>query len=83
MQLGDMRAINHLIIAIAEANLNHPTKARDSVVRAVKTWLNDLRDPGAYYATAKSGELWFDSAAELLRLSKEALELLEAATFSP
>ena len=83
MQLGDMRTINHLIIAIAEAKLNHPTKARDSMVAADATWPDDLRDPGAYQASAKSGELWFDSAAELLGLRKEAVELLETATFSP
>ncbi|MCH7925681.1 MAG: protein kinase [Planctomycetes bacterium] len=83
MQLGDMRTINHLIIAIAEANLNHPTEARDNVVAAEATWPDDLRDPGAYRATAKSGELWFDTHDELHRLRKEAVELLETATFSP
>ncbi|MCH8148441.1 MAG: tetratricopeptide repeat protein [Planctomycetes bacterium] len=80
MQLSDMRTINHLIIAIAEANLNHPTKARDSVVRAVETWPDDLRDPGAYRATAESGELWFDTHDELEALHREAESAISAMT---
>ncbi|MCH7994036.1 MAG: protein kinase [Planctomycetes bacterium] len=83
MQLGDLKSIDHLIIAIAQANLNHPTKARDSVVAAEATWPDDLREPGAYRANAKSGELWFDTHDELHRLRKEAVDLLETPTLSP
>ena len=82
MQLGDMRTINHLIIAIAEAKLNHPTKARDNVVAAEATWPDDLRDPGAYRASAESGELWFDTRDELEALRREAEAAVSALTQS-
>ncbi|MCZ6773838.1 MAG: protein kinase [Proteobacteria bacterium] len=79
-QLGDMEAINYLIIAIAEAHLNHPTKAREGVVAAVATWPHDLRNPGAYQASADSGELWFDTREELEALRREAEAAVSALT---
>lgn len=70
--MGDLETINHLIIAIAEARQDHPTIARDSLNAADAAWPDDLRESKAYRATAKRGELWFDTYNELEALRREA-----------
>ena len=52
------------------------------MVAADATWPDDLRDPGAYYATAKSAELWFDTHDELEELHQEAESAVSSLTQS-
>jgi serine/threonine protein kinase/Flp pilus assembly protein TadD len=76
LKLYDMSSFNHLIIAIAEATLGHPDNARRAYEIAVEDWPEDLREPGAFRATADAGVLWLDAADELLQLRAEAEKLL-------
>ena len=76
LKLYDMSSFNHLIIAIAEATLGHSDNARRAYEIAVEDWPEDLREPGAFRATADAGVLWLDAADELLKLRTEAEKLL-------
>ncbi len=77
IDLDDMPTINHLIMAVALANRGDVESAREHLATAEETWPEDLRKPGAFRASADAGELWIESAEGLLRLRREAEELLE------
>ena len=76
--LEDMPTVNHLIIAIARARIGNRTGAQESLDSAESGWPADLREPGAYDATLGSGDLWIDTADELIRLREEANAVLAA-----
>jgi serine/threonine protein kinase/Flp pilus assembly protein TadD len=73
--LGDMPAVNHLIIAVAEAKAGNLVSARENLAAAVSTWPADLETAGVL-VTADEGVLWFETAAELDQLRSEAEKLL-------
>jgi tetratricopeptide (TPR) repeat protein len=76
IELDDMPVINHLIIAVAQAGRGNAAAARERLTMAADAWPEDLREPGKFRATASTGELWIDSADELLALRKEAETIL-------
>lgn len=80
IDLEDMPTFNHLIMAVALANRGDAESAREHLATAEETWPEDLRKPGAFRASAGTGELWIESADGLLRLRKEAEEALEKHT---
>ena len=81
LELNDMETINHLIIAIAEATRGFREVARRHLDTALAAWPEELRDPGSYVASLGSGgDLWIDSADELIRLRDEANALLTKQT---
>ncbi|UCC30359.1 MAG: protein kinase [Phycisphaerales bacterium] len=77
LNLGDMPAINHLVIAIAEAMRKNPISAREHLATADAEWPEGLRQPGDFVATAGTGDLWIESADELLRLRDQTAALIE------
>ncbi len=80
LKLGDLATINHLILAIAEAKRANPIGARDQLVAAEEGWPADLRNPGEFRATPGAGDLWFDSADELIQLRQEAEAAIASAS---
>ncbi len=74
--LRDSATLNCLIIAIAEARRNNLAEAREFLAAADTAWPEKLKPPGAVRVTADRGDLWFDSADELLALRAEAEHLL-------
>ncbi|MGD2108097.1 MAG: protein kinase [Phycisphaerae bacterium] len=79
IELGDMPAINHLVMALAEARRNNPIGAQDQLAMAEQTWPEALRAPGAFVARAQGSELWIESADELIRLREEVKPILAEA----
>jgi tetratricopeptide (TPR) repeat protein len=71
IRLNDMLAIDHLIIAIAEAHHKRMSAAREHLQAALNDWPADLEDAGVI-VTAPNGVLWFETAAEINRLREEA-----------
>ena len=78
IDLGDLLAINHLVIAIAEAKRGNLDAARAKLSDALKAWPERLSDEGDWFATAPAGQLWFESGAELHALKKEAEEAINS-----
>ncbi|MHC4236587.1 MAG: hypothetical protein ACYSUQ_15840, partial [Planctomycetota bacterium] len=76
IELDDLPTINHLIIAIAQANLGRSEDARAQLERAEAAWPEELRAEEGFVATADKGILWFETAAELSSLRDQADELL-------
>ncbi len=76
LDLDDLPTINHLIIAVAEARRGNESAARTALAVAEATWPADLRQPGGFIATAGTGDLWIESADELLRLRDELVALV-------
>lgn len=83
IELDDSKAINHLIIAVARANLGQPGETREHMKRADDAWPEQLRGKGSHIATAPEGVLWFDTAAELESLRAEAETLLATGSQEP
>jgi len=83
IELGDLATINYLITAVAHAGLGEHREALDALAAARATWPKDLLDEGAFCVTAEAGELWFDSAAELYELRRQAEALIRADGASP
>ena len=79
VKLQDLATFNHLVIAIAKARSGDRTGAQQHLNKAQEHWPEDLREPGTYVATLGSGDLWIDSADELLRLQEEAERYIAAA----
>lgn len=75
---NDMAAINHLIMAIAEARRGDALSAKEHLDEARSDWPDDLRGEGDFRATADKGVLWFDTYAELETLRAEAENLIGA-----
>jgi len=80
MDLGDLKVANYLTMAVAEANLGNAQAARDRLAAAAATWPEDLQESGEFRATPGAGDLWFDSADELIRLREEAETAIAAAS---
>ncbi len=72
LALNDMPTVNHLIIAVAEVKRGQITAANEALDAAKKAWPEPLRKPGEFAAFAETGELWIESADDLLRLREEA-----------
>ncbi len=81
--LDDMAAVNHLLIALAEAKRGNPALARDALAAAEATWPTEYRNPGQFTPYTKTAEVWIESADEMLRLRAEAEAALAAASGSP
>ena len=75
IELDDMAAINHLLIAIANLHLGHVEEGRDRVSMAKVSWPAALQE-AEFLATDTNGILWFDSASELEKLRDEAQDLV-------
>ena len=73
---GDERTINHLIVAIAEAQQGRVHAARAALETARREWPEALRSPGQLRADAPAGRLWIETADELLALEAEAERLI-------
>jgi tetratricopeptide (TPR) repeat protein len=80
MDLGDLKVADYLIIAVTEAKRGDGPTARDRLAAAEATWPEDLRNPGEFRATAGPGDLWFDSADELIQLRQEAETAIASAS---
>ena len=78
LKLGDMPAVNHLIIAVAQANMGRTDDARASLKLADDTWPGELKEVGAIAVTADKGVLWLETAEELNRLRREAQETIDS-----
>ncbi|RME41647.1 MAG: serine/threonine-protein kinase [Planctomycetota bacterium] len=83
LNLKDLPTPNHLIQAVADARRGNPESARKHLVRAEDDWPAQLRMPGAFVATAEAGNLWIESADQLLDLRKEAESALKTKETSP
>ena len=71
-----MPTVNHLIIALAEMGRGNLIGARDQLAQAEANWPDDLRNPGDFQASAETGELWVESAEDLIRLRDEVIMLI-------
>lgn len=67
IDLGDLATVNHLIRAAALRE-SDPAQADAASQLAEESWPAELRTPGAFAASADTGDLWIESADELLRL---------------
>ncbi|MGB2987708.1 MAG: protein kinase [Phycisphaerae bacterium] len=83
IEAGDMPAINHLIRAIAEANLKHQEQAQEALNQALEDWPGNLKEENDYVAEAPDGILWFERADVLFRLREEAETLIRAPAPQP
>ena len=77
---ADLPAINHLILAIAETRLGHHVAAAEHLESADAAWPAAFADSDAYEATADKGVLWFETAATLHQLRREADRLIAASS---
>ncbi|MEE9295323.1 MAG: serine/threonine-protein kinase [Phycisphaerae bacterium] len=80
IEAGDLAAVNHLIMAQAEAQLGRLDRCREHRQAAEAQWPAELRQSGTYQASVSQGYLWFDSADELIRLRDEVQGLIDEAT---
>ncbi|MCH8147180.1 MAG: hypothetical protein IH987_04190 [Planctomycetes bacterium] len=83
IDLGDLPAINHLLIAIAEAKRGNRDAARANLSDALGAWPERLADERDWYATAPAGQLWFESGAELHALKAEAEYAIKTKSGTP
>ena len=72
----DLVTTDYLIVAIAEARLDHMDDAQEAYQKAIAAWPEDLKEPGAIRVTAPEGILWIETADQLNRLRDEAGTLL-------
>ena len=72
LTLGDEPTVNHLVIAASAAELGQFDEARKQLEAAEKVWPAPLREPGGFTASAGTGDLWIDTAAERLALLERA-----------
>jgi len=77
--LGDMPTINHLACAVAYATLTQQQEAQRELYLADDKWPTELEAEEAVHATADGGVLWYDTAAELDELRRQAALLIENA----
>ncbi len=81
--LGDLPTINHLVIAEAEARRGKLDAARESLAAADASWPAALREPGGFIASAETGDLWIESADQLLALRAEVEFVIFVAASAP
>ena len=72
LAVNDMPTVNHLITAVAEAKRGQITAANEALEAAETAWPEQLRKPGEFAAYADTGELWIESADDLIKLREEA-----------
>jgi len=80
IELNDAPTVNYLIIAVAEATRGKPSAAKEALTAAGSDWPKELREPGGFTASAETGELWIESADDLIRLRDEAVAAIAAAS---
>jgi serine/threonine protein kinase len=76
IQLGDSVTVNELIMAVAEARLDHADDCRAHLETAEANWPSELKNAGDFSVDAETGILWFETWAELDRLRGEANQAL-------
>ncbi len=76
LSLNDEPTVNHLIIAVAQAELRNVDAAREALAQAESGWPQKLRAPGAWIARAGTGDLAIESADERFTLLERARALL-------
>ncbi len=79
LELGDLPAINHLIIANAQARLGDAEAARAHLDAAGDAWPSEFEE-AEFMAKYDEGILWFESRAELEGLRAETRGLLRTGT---
>lgn len=70
--LKDMPTVNHLVIAVAEAKRGQVASAKEALAAAEASWPKELRETGGFIASSETGDLWIESADDLIRLKDEA-----------
>ena len=80
IKAGDMKTINHLVIALAKARQGDRFGARQALDDARVHWPTELLQSGDYIATAPEGVLWLELADEMLALQAEADKALASPT---
>jgi tetratricopeptide (TPR) repeat protein len=70
IDLGDLPVVNHLLLAAALRE-SDPTLAEAAFRSAEESWPAELKTPGAFMASADTGDLWIDAAADLFRLQSD------------
>jgi serine/threonine protein kinase/tetratricopeptide (TPR) repeat protein len=81
--LNDIPTVNRLIIAAAEAKRGGITAAKEALAAAQAAWPEQLQKPGDFAAFAETGELWIESADDLLKLREEAEAAIAAVPEKP
>ncbi|MEE9296834.1 MAG: hypothetical protein V3W34_17965, partial [Phycisphaerae bacterium] len=76
LRLGDLEAIDHLIIAIAKGRLGQTGDARAHLKSAENAWPDELQNKDGHIASAPGGVLWFETAEEFNRLRAQARQAL-------
>lgn len=74
LELGGSKAINHFILAIAEARAGNHAAAKAHYEDALKHWPTELQEPDGFVVSATAGVLWLESAEQLQRLQDEAIK---------
>lgn len=72
LALGGSAAHANLILAVAAARRSEKDAASRHLAAAEAAWPAALREPGGSVATAKTDDLWIESADDLMRLASEA-----------
>lgn len=72
---GDVKAIGHIILAVAEAKRGNLPAARAHHQTALIARPEAFRTEGGYVADAQAGVLWFESARQWQRWHQEARAL--------
>ena len=71
LELDDMKSVNHLIMAVAQAKLGNLSAARAYHSTALEHWPSNLQEAGSFVVTAPGGILWFESSNRLIQLREE------------
>ncbi len=83
LALKDAPTVNQLFLAIAEAHRGQAKAAREALTAADASWPARLKEPGAFLASAETGDLWIESADQWLALRAEAQTALEGTATRP
>jgi len=75
---GDLKAVCHLISAVAHANLSDRPAAADELAAASMSWPEEFKSGEDVIVTAEKGLLWFDTRAELEAMRLEAEQLISS-----
>ncbi len=78
LQLRGEACINHLILAIATANLGDLAAAEQHLKSAEDAWPTELAKPGDFIASADGGVLWFETYDELASLKQRARRAIDS-----
>ncbi len=78
LELHGHQTVNHLIAAIATANLGDLPAAKQHLGAADKAWPRELAAPGDFVASADGGVLWFETYDEHTSLKEQALQAMNS-----